>query len=98
MTESCLSKIRVGQHVNIKLTSYPFNEHGIIKGNIMSVSEFPIDSRYAIEIDLPNGLTTSYKKTLKYYKGMTGNAEITFQNLRLIEKILYRFRNILSKD
>lgn len=97
VSESCLGKIRIGQDINIKLISYPFNEYGILKGKIKLISELPIDGRYAIKIVLPNGLTTSYKKKLKYYQGMTGNAEIILQDLRLIEKILYRFKNILGK-
>lgn len=98
VNESSLVKIKKGQDMNIKLISYPFIEYGTLKGEIKSISDIPIDKKYKVIITLPNGLITSHKKRLKYFHGMTGNAEITIQNLRLIEKILYRFKNILKKE
>lgn len=89
-------KVKTGQKVKIKFDSYPFNEFGIVEGTVESISLVARQNQYMIDVRLINGLKTSYQKTLEFKQGMQGVAEIITEDLRLIEKILYKFRFILS--
>lgn len=90
-------KILPGQKVLIKLDNYLFQQFGIIEGRVRNISLSP-DSQgnYHIEVELPDGLRTSYNKQLNFDKEMSGSAEIVTEDLRLIERVFYQFREIFQ--
>jgi len=91
-------KIRVGQTVNIKLESYPDTEFGILVGRVKSISIIPNkDGLYLIDVSLPAKLTTSYKREIEFKQEMKGTAEIVTEDLRLIERFFYRFKEITDR-
>lgn len=90
-------KIKIGQKVNIRLTNYPDREFGMIIGTIKAISLTPDkEGNLLIDVVLPNGLETSYKKKIDFQQEMSGSAEIITQDLRLIERLLYQFRGIFK--
>ena len=91
-------KLKVGQEVKIKLDNYPYLEFGILKGKIKSISNIPQDNHYAIDIYLPDGLQTTYHKTLTGQQEMKGQAEIIIEDMRLIERIFYQFKNLFQNQ
>ncbi len=91
-------KIKVGQRVNIRLANFPDKEFGVLKGKIQNISLVPDkDGNLLIDVALPNGLETSYKKQIVFQQEMKGSAEIVTEDLRLIERILYQFKNIFEQ-
>lgn len=91
-------KIKTGQDVNIRLANYPDREFGILKGKVKSISLTPDkDGNLLLDISLPKGLTTSYKKDIQFQQEMSGTADIITEDLRLIERLLYQFRSILKQ-
>ncbi|PAM95747.1 HlyD family secretion protein [Flavobacterium sp. IR1] len=87
-------KIKKNQIVNIKLTNFPDREFGIIKGKINEISLTPDkEGNILIDVLLPEGLKTSYKKQIMFQQEMKGSAEIITEDLRLIERLLYQFRS-----
>ncbi len=91
-------KIKIGQTVNIRLANYPDREFGIIKGTIKAISLTPDkDGNLLINVSLPNGLETSYKKQIVFQQEMSGIADIVTEDLRLIERLLYQFRDIFKR-
>ena len=91
-------KIKVGQKVNIRLANFPDREYGVLKGEIHNISLVPDkDGNLLIDVSFPNGLKTSYKKQIIFQQEMKGNAEIITEDLRLLERILYQFKNIFEK-
>ena len=52
---------------------------------------------YALDIEFPNGLVTTYDKRLAYKQEMKGAAEIITDDIRLIERIFYQLKSILEK-
>ena len=87
-------KIKVGQEVNIRLANYPDKEFGIIKGKLKTISLTPDkDGNLVIDVALPKGIETSYKKKIVFQQEMSGNADIVTDDLRLIERLLYQFRD-----
>lgn len=91
-------KIKVGQTVNIRLANYPDKQFGIVKGIIKAISLTPDkDGNLLIRTSLPNGLETSYKKQISFQQEMSGTADIITEDLRLIERLLYQFRDIFRR-
>ena len=91
-------KIKVGQTVNIRLANYPDREFGIIKGAIKAISLTPDkDGNVLIDVSLPKGLKTSYQKPIVFQQEMSGTADIVTDDLRLIERLLYQFRDVFKR-
>jgi multidrug resistance efflux pump len=91
-------KVLVGQRVNIKLSSFPYLEYGMVRGIIKTKSLVPSGDAYIIEIELPEGLKTLYNKQLDFTQNMQGTAEIITDDMRLLQKIINPFRYLLSKN
>ena len=91
-------KIKIGQEVNIRLANYPDREFGIIKGSVKAISLTPDkDGNLLMDISLPNGLQTSYKKQIVFHQEMVGTADIVTEDLRLLERLLYQFKDIFRR-
>ncbi len=90
-------KIKIGQSVNIRLSNYPDREFGVLKGTVKNISLVPDkDGNLILDVSLPTGLVTSYNKTISFQQEMKGSAEIITEDLRLLERILYQFKNIFK--
>lgn len=92
-------KIKENQRVNIRLANYPDREFGIVKGEVKRISLTPDkDGNLLMDISLPNGLMTSYKKKIKFQQEMRGSADIITEDLRLLERIFYQFRSMYQVE
>ena len=91
-------KIKIGQDVNIRLANFPDREFGMLKGKIKNISLTPDkEGNLLIDVSLVNGLKTSYKKQITFQQEMSGTADIVTQDLRLIERLLYQFRDVFRR-
>ena len=91
-------KLQIGQKVNIRLANYPDREFGVIEGKLKTISLTPDkEGNLLLDIELPNGLQTSYKKQINFQQEMTGTADIITEDLRLLERLLYQFRDIFKR-
>ncbi len=89
-------KVKTGQAVNIRLDNYPFEQFGLLRGTITSISEIPNEEKYYVSIELPNPLITSQNKTLAFKQQLSGTTEIITEDLRLLERFFYQFRRLLN--
>lgn len=90
-------KLKAGQTVNIKLNNYLFQEYGMLKGFVKTISVMPKNESYAIEVSLPNQLNTTYNKKLDYKQEMQGTADIITEELSVFDRVFYQFRKIVKK-
>lgn len=94
-------KVEVGQQVNIKFNNFPDNEFGIVTGIVKNISlvatEVEKERNYLIEISLPQGLLTSYKKELPFVPEMEGEAQIITKDLSLLERFLMPMKRVLTE-
>ena len=91
-------KLKIGQKVNIRLANYPDREFGVIEGKLKTISLTPDkEGNLLLDIALPNGLQTSYKKQINFQQEMTGTADIITEDLRLLERLLYQFRDVFRR-
>ncbi|WP_349664878.1 HlyD family efflux transporter periplasmic adaptor subunit [Cellulophaga lytica] len=91
-------KIKIGQRANIKLENYPDSEFGVLSGTVKSISLIPDnEGLYFVDVELPKKLITSYNKEIDFKQEMRGVAEIITEDLRLIERFFYQFKQIVSR-
>lgn len=90
-------KVKLGQKVNIKLASYPFEEYGILYGSIESISKVPANDSYQVQINLPKGLKTSANYRLKFIPNMKGQAEVILERSSLLKRFFYQTIRALNK-
>ncbi len=90
-------KLSIGQKVNIKLDNYPYNENGMLQGFVTNISTVPNKDTYAIDVDLKNGLVTSYNKTLSYKEQMKGKADIITKNISVMDRIFFNFKKLVDR-
>jgi multidrug resistance efflux pump len=91
-------KIKIGQEVNIRLANFPDTEFGTLNGKIDNISLTPDkDGNLLIDVSLPQKLETSYHKMIPFQQEMSGSAEIVTEDLRLVERLLYQFRDVFKR-
>lgn len=89
-------KVKPGQRVNIKFSNYPHEQYGMVLGKIQSKSLVTMDKAYIVEVELVNGLTTNYGKTLDFTQEMQGAAEIITEDIRLLERIITPLKSLIE--
>ena len=95
-------KVRKGQKVNIRFSNYPDKEFGIVKGIVENISLIPVldgqnAKSYMVDIELPNGLRTSYNKELPFLPEMEGQADIITEDMSLLERFLMPIRKVITE-
>jgi multidrug efflux pump subunit AcrA (membrane-fusion protein) len=91
-------KIKIGQEVNIRLANFPDTQFGMLTGKIQNISLTPDkDGNLWIDVILPKNLETTYHKMIPFQQEMSGSAEIITEDLRLIERLLYQFRDLFKR-
>ncbi len=94
---SGIGKVKIGQKVNIKLTGYPYMEHGMLTGEVSSVSLVPEKEGYILEIRLSDGMMSSYSEHLQLVQEMDGTAEIIADEMRMIYRFINPLKTVLNK-
>jgi len=91
-------KIKMGQKVNLKIENYPDTEFGVLNGIVKNVSIIPDkNGLYIVDVELPKVLLTSYNIEIEFKQEMRGSAEIITEDLRLIERFFYQFKEVLKR-
>ncbi|MCK8495570.1 HlyD family efflux transporter periplasmic adaptor subunit [Spirosoma sp. RP8] len=90
-------KVLVGQEVLIKFAGFPYHEFGFVRGQITTIADISLkDSVFLAKVTLPNGLRTSYGKSLSLKTGMAATADIVTADTRLLEKLFYQLRKAVN--
>jgi len=94
---SGIGKIETGQDVHIKLSGYPYMEHGVLTGKVSTISLVPDEKGYIVEITLNEGMVSSYSEQLKLVQEMEGTAEIITKKMRMIYRFINPLKMIFNK-
>jgi len=89
-------KVRTGQTANIRLDGFPFQEFGILKSTVVSFSPVPQGDNYLLELELTNGLKTTYEKTIPFRQEMRGTANIITEDRRVVDRVFDKLLSILK--
>lgn len=95
-------KVKIGHKANIKVNNFPYEEYGMLKGKVRSLSRLTnkvetsngVIDAYMVEIEFPGGLLTNFGKQLPLDFEAKGSVEIVTKPKRLIERL---FDNLKSK-
>ena len=73
-----------------------------MKGIVENISLIPIvdgqnAKSYMVDIELPNGLRTSYNKELPFLPEMEGQADIITEDMSLLERFLMPIRKVITE-
>lgn len=96
-------KVKIGQKVNIRFVNFPDHEYGMVKGYVKNISLVPSVNAadnvksYSVDIELPDGLRTSYNKDLPFLPGMEGQADIITEDISLLQRFLLPLRQIVTE-
>lgn len=91
-------EVKIGDQVNIQFDNYPHLEYGMVEGKVSSKSKVPEDDYYMVEVDLPAGLRTYYKRTIPFSQNMQGNAEILTDKMRMLQRVLNPLKSAITKQ
>lgn len=90
-------KVVQGQKVLVKLDNFPYQQYGMLVGQVENISVSPnSEGNYFIYISLPHGTKTSYNRELPFDQELLGNAEVITENLSVAERIFYKFKNLFK--
>ncbi len=89
-------KVKPGQRVNMKLDAYPFLEYGMVEGEVLSISGGSVDAGFPAVISLKRGAVTSYGKSIDIERELTGIAEITTENLTIIQRLISPLKHLFK--
>ena len=89
-------KLRVGQRSNIKLDNYDYKQFGMLSAKVVHISPIPQKDQYLVDLELEQGLTTTYNTELEFQAELYGQAEIITEELRLLERVFYEFRRLFE--
>jgi len=88
VSQTNIGKVKIGQKVLIKLKGYPYEEFGMIRGNIKYISDLPYkDSIFMSRVDFKMRNTSDLKKPIHLKQGMTADAEIITQDASILQRI-----------
>ncbi len=91
-------KVAVGQETKIRFDGFPFQEYGVVKGKVHSISKAATEGLYYVQIKIPAALETNFHKKLEFSSNMQGDVHIITEDLRYIERIFYQFKSAFTKD
>lgn len=88
-----LGKVETDQFVNIKLDGYSHSKYGMLRGKITKIDPIPREDRYRTEIELLNGLTTTFNddSSIVFKQDLSGTAEIITKDATIMQRILEQF-------
>lgn len=93
---SGFGKIETGQAVNIKLSGFPYMQYGVLRGRIYSLSQVPGEGGFSADIELTEGMTSTYSEKIKFIHEMNGTADIITKDTRLINRFLSPLRSAIK--
>lgn len=92
-------KLKHGQKTFLKLQNFPETEFGVLEGKVTTISQVPdADGFYYVQISLSNTLITSYNKEIQLQQETSVIAETVTEDLRLVERFFYQFKELFSRS
>ncbi|HBB92739.1 MAG: hypothetical protein A2X22_04520 [Bacteroidetes bacterium GWF2_49_14] len=90
-------KVKIGNRVVLHIDNYPYMQYGMVKGTVEQISLWPEAEYYRVEISLPEGMKSTYKKELVFSKNMTGQAQIITDKMSLLVRILDPVKGLIRR-
>lgn len=80
-------KVRRHQQILIELNAFPYQEFGLLKGEVKDISESMLDSAYAVQIQLTHGLITNTGRKIVEQPVLLGKGEIITNDKSVFQRL-----------
>jgi multidrug efflux pump subunit AcrA (membrane-fusion protein) len=87
-------KVKKGDRVNIRLSNYPYQEYGVLQGEVLHVSAIPAGDHFPFQIRLNNQLKTTYNTNLGHHAMLDGVAQIITEDISLFNRMMNPLRSL----
>ena len=95
ISQNNMGKVKIGQQVLVKLKSYPFEEYGMIRGEIKFIADVPYkDSIFISRVDFKIRNTSDMRRPIHLKQGMMADAEIITQDATILQRLGRSFLKI----
>lgn len=90
-----IANVEMGQMVHVKLNAYPYNDYGMLKGEVTKISDIAVQNElygnvYLVDVVLDNS------GNLPFSIGMMGNAELVIGKRSVLEYFLEPVKEALN--
>lgn len=91
-------KVKPGLRAQIRLDGYPYQEFGVLTGQVKSIALVPDQDSYLLEIALPDSLVTTYGRPIPFAQELPGQARIITEDRRILERVFDQIANLLKNN
>ncbi|MCB0565431.1 MAG: HlyD family efflux transporter periplasmic adaptor subunit [Phaeodactylibacter sp.] len=91
-------KVHTGMRSNIQLDGYPYQEYGVLPGEVRSIALVPEQETFLLEIALSDSLVTTYGRTIPFAQELSGNARIITEDRRILDRVFDRLLSLLKNN
>lgn len=93
--------VKVGNTTQIKFDAYPYQDYGIVSGQVISISpnsklNEQLGAVYRVEIALEHNYVKANRQTIKFQAGQTAKAEIIIRRRRIADILLDPIKQLQS--
>src|SRR5699024_4536540 len=96
-TQTNFGKAQVGQIVQLRMTAYPYEQFGVLKGRLIYISTVASDSGFLGKVSLQNGLETEYHNKIQFRSGLQAQAIIISKPMRLLQRFYYNMEKKINR-
>jgi multidrug resistance efflux pump len=93
-------KVAKGMKAIVQLDALPYQEHGVLEGDVINISSLPQkedkEELYLLEISFPQPLSTSYHRTIPFRQEMSGKAHIISENRSILARIFDKWNDLMK--
>ena len=91
-------KVQPGQRANIRLDGYPYQEFGVLQGQVTNIALVPDQETYLLEIALPDSLVTTYHRSIPFAQELPGQARIVTEDRRILERVFDQLVSLVKNN
>ena len=93
-----IGKLKKGQIVKMKLLIYPFEEYGILKGQITKITDsVNSDGKLLVLVNINTKKSTDLKKPIRIKEGLLANADIITEESTIFQRLFRRVMPIFGR-
>jgi hypothetical protein len=93
-------KIAKGMKTIVQLDALPYQQHGVLQGEVVNISSLPQkeekEELYLLEISFPQPLNTSYHQNVAFRQEMSGKAFVVTENRSILARIFDKWNDLMK--
>lgn len=90
-------KVKVGQTVYVELDGFPRAEYGRLIGKVSSLGSTPGEKGYSVLVELPDGLVTSFHRTLDFKPEMAVKVDVVTHDRSALGRVFATLRGAVDR-